>query len=293
MKKQQARNLYFQTELTQTRIAELLDVDRKTIYLWIKEGRWAEIKRSAQHAPSILAEQYYSQLLAINEMIAEREEQPYPTSQEAEIIRKLTLTIKHIKDGQTRGETIEVLMNFIHQITKTDLPLAKQILPHADQYIKDYNNNPIIKPKESNHKEIEEENQPDPTPQPETQPQIPVTSNQPPHEGSLRETKQSFATRSEKHDHITQSQPLIKSENPQPQQTPDLQNMEPPAIAESANYRIAELSKTGYKWATNEQPIFTMREALIHYRHGDWSDNTWLQFLKWHSRQNGENSTSK
>ncbi|HXS37616.1 MAG TPA: hypothetical protein VN721_13010 [Flavipsychrobacter sp.] len=107
MKKQQARDLYFQTDLTQTRIAELLDVDRKTIYLWIKEGAWAEIKRSAKHTPSILAEQYYSQLLAINQMIAAREEQPYPTPQEAETIRKLTLTIKHIKDGQTRGETIE------------------------------------------------------------------------------------------------------------------------------------------------------------------------------------------
>jgi len=40
-----------------------------------------------------------------------------------------------------------------------------------------------------------------------------------------------------------------------------------------------------------EQPIFTMQEALIRYKQGDWSDNTWLQFLKWHSRQNGEKST--
>src|SRR6185437_12198437 len=220
MKKQQARNLYFQTELSQTRIAELLDVDRKTIYLWIKEGRWAEIKRSAQHTPSILAEQYYSQLLAINEMIAEREEQPYPTSQEAETIRKLTLTIKHIKDGQTRGETIEVLMNFIHQLTKTDLALAKQILPHADEYIKNYNNAPIIKPKENNSKETEEK-QADPTPQPEPpQQQTPTTQNHPqtlsPHEGSLRGTKQSFAPQTEKHDHPTQSQPPIESQPEQP-----------------------------------------------------------------------------
>ncbi|HXS37617.1 MAG TPA: hypothetical protein VN721_13015 [Flavipsychrobacter sp.] len=39
-------------------------------------------------------------------------------------------------------------MNFIHQITKTDLDLAKQILPYADKYIKDYNHIPIIKPEE-------------------------------------------------------------------------------------------------------------------------------------------------
>ncbi len=157
MKKQQARNLYFQTDLTQTRIAELLDVDRKTIYLWIKEGHWAQIKKSAQHTPSILAEQYYQQLLAINQMIAAREEQPYPTIEEAEIIRKLTLTIKHIKNGQTVGETVEVLMNFIHQITKTDLNLAKEILPHADKYIRAQENPPIIKPTEIEELHEEEE----------------------------------------------------------------------------------------------------------------------------------------
>ncbi|HXS58675.1 MAG TPA: hypothetical protein VN726_21250 [Hanamia sp.] len=157
MKKQQARNLYFQTDLTQTRIAELLDVDRKTIYLWIKEGHWASIKKSAQHTPSILAEQYYQQLLAINQVIAAREQQPYPTMEEAEIIRKLTLTIKHIKNGQTVGETVEVLMNFIHQITKTDLNLAKEILPHADKYIRAQENPPIIKPTEAEEPQEEEE----------------------------------------------------------------------------------------------------------------------------------------
>ncbi len=294
MKKQQARNLYFQSELSQTRIAELLDVDRKTIYLWIKEGRWAEIKKSAQHMPSILAGQYYSQLLAINQMILNREEQPYPTQQEADIIRKLTLTIKNIKDGQTIGETIEVLMNFVNQLSKTDLALAKQILPHTDKYIRDYANPSILRPIEKEAEETQEDNT---TPQQEQPPQSePQNPPQPlsQQEGSLRGTKQSLTTQSETHDHSPQSethdhatQPPIES------QTPDSQNIEP-AIVELSNCQIAELSKTGYKWAMNEQPIFTMQEALIRYRQGDWSDNTWLRFLKWHSQQNEENlSTSK
>ncbi|HXS38402.1 MAG TPA: hypothetical protein VN721_16995 [Flavipsychrobacter sp.] len=253
MKKQQARNLYFQTDLTQTSIAELLDIDRKTIYLWIKEGRWAEIRRSAQHTPSILAEQYNNQLLAINQMIAAREEQPYPTPQEAETIRKLTLTIKHIKDGRTQGETIDVLMNFIHQLTKTDLDLAKQILPHADQYIKDYNSNPIIKPKEKAEKREQEEKM------------------------EIETTEKKLS------EELPQPEP--------PQQTPDSQNIEPPTIVESPNYQIVELSQTGHKWAMHEKPVFTMQEALTRYKSGDWSDNTWLKFLKWHSQQKGENQT--
>ncbi|HXS37862.1 MAG TPA: hypothetical protein VN721_14250 [Flavipsychrobacter sp.] len=291
MKKQQARNLYFQSELSQTRIAELLDVDRKTIYLWIKEGRWAEIKKSAQHMPSILAEQYYSQLLAINQMILNREEQ-YPTQQEADIIRKLTLTIKNIKDGQTVGETVEVLMNFIHRLSKTDLALAKQILPHTDKYIRDYANPSILRPIEKEVEETEEEKHADTTPQPESPQQQTTTPQNPPQpNGSLRASKQSLTTQTGNHDHANTAPP-IESLPEQPSQTPSSQNIEP-AIVELSNCQIAELSKTGYKWAMNEQPIFTMQEALIRYRQGDWSDNTWLRFLKWHSQQNGENlSTS-
>jgi len=135
-KLRQAHDLYFQTDMSQSQIAELLDINRKTLYLWMKESNWQQVKRSARHTPSILAEQYYQQLAAINEQIAAREAQPYPTREEAEIIRKLTLTIGRIKTGQTVSEHIETMTRFMEQL-KVDAPtLINEILPHTDKFIK-------------------------------------------------------------------------------------------------------------------------------------------------------------
>ncbi|MBS1687282.1 MAG: hypothetical protein JSS96_01055 [Bacteroidetes bacterium] len=132
----QAHDLYFQTDMSQSQIAELLNVNRKTLYLWMKEGNWQQVKRSARHTPSILAEQYYRQLAAINDKIEAREDQPYPTREEAEIIRKLTLTIGRIKTGQTVSEHIETMTRFMEQL-KTEAPsLVKEILPYTDSFIK-------------------------------------------------------------------------------------------------------------------------------------------------------------
>jgi len=132
----QAHDLYFQTDMPQTQIAELLNVNRKTLYLWMKEGNWQQVKRSARHTPSILAEQYYRQLAAINDKIEAREDHPYPTREEAEIIRKLTLTIGRIKTGQTMSEHIETMTRFMEQL-KTEAPaLVKEILPYTDSFIK-------------------------------------------------------------------------------------------------------------------------------------------------------------
>ncbi|MBS1688864.1 MAG: hypothetical protein JSS96_09085 [Bacteroidetes bacterium] len=135
-KLRQAHDLYFQTDMSQSQIAELLNINRKTLYLWMKESNWQQVKRSARHTPSILAEQYYQQLAAINEQIATREEQPYPTREEAEIIRKLTLTIGRIKTGQTVSEHIETMTRFL-ELLKTEAPsLLEEVLPHTDKFIK-------------------------------------------------------------------------------------------------------------------------------------------------------------
>lgn len=132
----QAHDLYFQTDMSQSQIAELLNVNRKTLYLWMKEGNWQQVKRSARHTPSILAEQYYRQLAAINERIEAREDHPYPTREEAEIIRKLTLTIGRIKTGQTVSEHIETMTRFLEQL-KTEAPsLLEEVLPYTDKFIK-------------------------------------------------------------------------------------------------------------------------------------------------------------
>ncbi|MCW3122613.1 MAG: hypothetical protein JWQ38_2105 [Flavipsychrobacter sp.] len=58
-KRLQAKNLYFQTELTKTQIATLLQVSRRSVSNWVKEGDWARLKMSAAHLPAIIAENCY------------------------------------------------------------------------------------------------------------------------------------------------------------------------------------------------------------------------------------------
>ena len=136
-KHKQAFNLYFQTDLTQQQIADLLEINRKTLYTWIKQGSWARAKYAARHAPCILIDQYYSQLHAMNKEISGREERPYPTKEEAEIMRKLGATIKQIRptDKMTSTENVELMTDFLDHIQRQDPAVVDTILPHLDKYV--------------------------------------------------------------------------------------------------------------------------------------------------------------
>jgi hypothetical protein len=135
---QRAFNLIFQTEFTQQQIADLLDIDRRTLYRWMKEGGWKRAKYAARHAPNVLIEQYYEQLGQINLKIAQRANRPYPSRDESEVIRRLTMTIKHIRNGRnTVSESVQVFQAFTDKMRNKDIPLLKQMVPHMDKHIKD------------------------------------------------------------------------------------------------------------------------------------------------------------
>ena len=134
---QRAFNFFFQTDLTQQQIADLLDVNRRTLHRWMKEGGWKRAKYAASHAPGVLIEQYYEQLGQMNLKIAQRTEQPYPTKEESETIRRITATIKQMRSGHaTCAESVEVFMGFTEKLRKKDMALLADVLPHITQYIK-------------------------------------------------------------------------------------------------------------------------------------------------------------
>ncbi len=133
---EQAQYLYLHTNLTQQEIAGQLGIDRKTLFNWIREGNWKRAKYIVKYAPSILMEQYYTQLGAINNEIASREDRPYPTREEAETIRKLSITIRHMKgDRQPIADNIELFTDFIMEVRLKDKKIAEQIVPHLDDYV--------------------------------------------------------------------------------------------------------------------------------------------------------------
>ena len=62
-----AKDLYFQTNLTKTQIAESLQISRTALYNWIKTENWERLKFSAEHIPAVLAENCYHILGTLTE----------------------------------------------------------------------------------------------------------------------------------------------------------------------------------------------------------------------------------
>ena len=80
-KQQLAKDLFLQADKTQTEIAEILDVNRKTVYLWSKKGKWEEKRIALSQTPSSIQQDYYNHMSAINAKIREREDN-CPTMEE-------------------------------------------------------------------------------------------------------------------------------------------------------------------------------------------------------------------
>jgi len=134
--KDQARNLYFQTALTQAQIAELIGVSQKTVSVWMNDGRWKQLKESAELAPLVLIDQMTSELSELHHNIISREPgKRFATPQEAEIRRKILTSIKYLKEQQTTGVHEEVLSNFINYVRSQNPHDVKIIVVHADEYL--------------------------------------------------------------------------------------------------------------------------------------------------------------
>jgi predicted transcriptional regulator len=133
----QVRNLYFQTNLTQAQIAELIGISQKTVSLYINDNKWKLLKQRAEQAPSIFIEQMNSELQELNAVIASRPVgQRFATVKEAEVRRKTMVAISSIKERLTTGHHTEVLQNFINFVLRKNEKDGQAVTRYADQFIK-------------------------------------------------------------------------------------------------------------------------------------------------------------
>ena len=132
-----ARNLYFGTNLSQQEIADQCNINRKTLYLWMNEGGWRHAKYAAAHAPTLLIDQYYAQLGKLNQNIAAREN-PWPTKDEANIIRRIMLCITQFKNHGGVTQTMNVFHDFIEylRVKENNLAMAQEYIKPIDRYLK-------------------------------------------------------------------------------------------------------------------------------------------------------------
>ena len=132
---QLAKDLYLQTEKTQQEIADILNVNRRTIYLWVKNGKWAEMKNAAAQTPFTMQNDIHNHIAAINRRIKAREGDNCPTMQEVEMLRKL-INMSAVIDKRHTGAYIEAFMELTTYIYHKDVELARKVTIHADNYVK-------------------------------------------------------------------------------------------------------------------------------------------------------------
>ena len=139
-KKEWAKLLYLKDNLTQKEIAVRVDVTEKTLSKWVNDPaeNWEKHRASIIITKEEQLRRLYDQLSAINKAIAEREEGTrYASSKEADVLSKLSVTIKNMETDIALADVIEVSKRIVNWVRKVDFEKAKEITLIFDGYIRE------------------------------------------------------------------------------------------------------------------------------------------------------------
>lgn len=137
-KKEWAKTLYLRENLTQQEIADRVGVSRVTVSNWVRAGKWEEQKAGLTLTRQEQVANLYRQVTEINRAISARAEgERYPNSKEADILGKLSASIRNMEQETGIADIISVLTGFIEWLRPLDLDKAKELTRLADAYIKD------------------------------------------------------------------------------------------------------------------------------------------------------------
>ena len=135
-KKQQAKELFFQTDLSKTQIANLLAISRRSLHYWVKDEHWDRLRESATQLPALLAEKCYHIFGHLTDQYLSELRATKPiTHKEADTLHKLVITINKLKNRSTLNENIETFSYFLEGLKKQAPELATQVTPYIDKYL--------------------------------------------------------------------------------------------------------------------------------------------------------------
>lgn len=128
---------HYQTgELTQKQIAEDVGVSDRTIRTWIRMFNWQRLKGAAMAAPSMIAEKMSGQVVELLDAInARKKGQRYPSSKEADVLRKLCICIDKFNRYPTLGQTMQSVRSFVDFIDQKDEFLALQVHKEYNEFL--------------------------------------------------------------------------------------------------------------------------------------------------------------
>ena len=111
--KKQALDLYINQSFTQQQVADAVGVCVRTVHNWVKQHAWDRLRLATHQAPALIADNFSSQLVELQNNIAAREPgKRFPTTQEMEIMRKLTVCIANTKKTVSLPQVTQMMRMF-------------------------------------------------------------------------------------------------------------------------------------------------------------------------------------
>ncbi len=111
--KKQALELYVNQSFTQQQVADAIGVCIRTFRNWVKQHAWDRLRLATHQAPALIADNFSSQLVELQNNIAAREPgKRIPTMQEMEIMRKLTVCIANTKKTVSLPQVTQMMRMF-------------------------------------------------------------------------------------------------------------------------------------------------------------------------------------
>ncbi|WP_295990504.1 helix-turn-helix domain-containing protein [uncultured Alistipes sp.] len=135
-RKELAKTLFLNSELTQAEIAEKVGVSRISVVRWAKE--WEGLKLTFMQTRDARIKSTLQQLDELDRHIASREEgKRFPTAREADTRRKLTADLEALEQDASVREVVNVARGILDYVRAHDLEKAKELSDYIDAYIKE------------------------------------------------------------------------------------------------------------------------------------------------------------
>lgn len=129
-----AYELYMNTNSTYSKIAELIGVGKDTVSDWASRYKWKETKA----ANSITRERNIANMLVqianLNENVATRE-QKWMTGQEADMVAKLTKSIREMSGRTALPDLYNSITEFLKFLHGVDPVAAKSVADYAREFM--------------------------------------------------------------------------------------------------------------------------------------------------------------
>jgi len=133
---EQARDLYIQTNLSKTEIADKIGVNRRTVYQWSIDGDWDVLRQSARCMPSISAQKVYHLIGHFTDHLLQRDSAYQSVNKDdVYVLGRLVNAVTKLKAGSTASENMETFTLFMEGLKQKDGFLFEELGPHVNDFI--------------------------------------------------------------------------------------------------------------------------------------------------------------